>query len=81
MLDGSDLATHQTIRDIAVVIIELQARFKHTLDVVKQVERNGMQGQVQSIGLYLEKTTVEAKERVRGGEGRFIDIIQVELEH
>lgn len=83
MLDSSDLATHQTIRDIALVVMELREQSGSRLDVVKQVERSGMPNQARSIGLYWDRPTPEAKDRVRyGGDGgAFVDIVQVEVEY
>lgn len=80
MLDGSDLATHQTIRNIAVAVKVLMVQFGDELDVVKEVLRENRPYKAQSIRSYWEAPTRAVKERVRDGTGTFEDIVQVEIE-
>lgn len=82
MPNGSDLATQQTIRDIAVVVGELLEQFGDRLDIVKMVEggSGGRENREQSIRSYWDKPGEAAKQRVMEGKCSFVDHIQVKVE-
>jgi hypothetical protein len=79
MLDGCDLATQQTVRDIAGVVQELMAQFGDKLGIFKRIERQNRPFATQSIRSYWETPTRDVMDNVRRGNGTFRDIMQVQI--
>lgn len=85
VLDGSDLATHQTIKDISFVVKLLLERLGDRLDITKAVERQGRVGRTRtrprSLRMYWVPPKMEARDMVRDGEeATFEELAQVEIE-
>lgn len=85
VLDGSDLATHQTIKDITFVVKMLLECLGDRLDITKAVERQGRVGRTRtyprSLRKYLVPPKKEARDMVRdGGDATFEELAQVEIE-
>ncbi|KAJ6789248.1 hypothetical protein PWT90_10397 [Aphanocladium album] len=79
MLDGSDLATQQTVRDIAAVVKELTTQFGDKLKVFKRIDRQSRPFGEQSIRSYWDAPTTVVLENVRRGQGTFKEIMQVQI--
>lgn len=85
VLNGSDLATHQTIKDISFVVKLLLDGLGDRLDITKAVERQGRVGRTQtharSLRMYWVPPKTEARDMVRDGEeATFEELVQVEIE-
>jgi transketolase C-terminal domain/subunit len=83
VLDGSDLATHQMIKDISYVVKLLIEEFGDRFAIKKMISRgDDYEGNylLRSIRSYWDSSTEMAREEVRQGEVTFEQVMQIEVE-
>ncbi|KAH7154766.1 hypothetical protein DER46DRAFT_688861 [Fusarium sp. MPI-SDFR-AT-0072] len=83
LLDGSDLATHQMIKDIFYVAKLLIQKFGDKFAIRKMISRgDGYGGSYLSHSLrsYWDPPTETARQKVRQGEATFEQVMQIEIE-
>ncbi|KAG6989586.1 hypothetical protein FOFC_16024 [Fusarium oxysporum] len=83
VLDGSDLATHQIIKDISYVVKLLIEKFGDRFTIKKMISRgDDYEGNYpsRSIRSYWDSPTEIAREEVRQGEATFEQVMQIEVE-
>ncbi|EKJ68581.1 hypothetical protein FPSE_11239 [Fusarium pseudograminearum CS3096] len=83
VLDGSDLATHQMIKDISYVVKLLIEEFGDRFAIKKMISRgDDYEGNhpSRSIRSYWDSPTEMAREEVRQGEATFEQVMQIEVE-
>ncbi|KAM5528703.1 hypothetical protein FOXYSP1_19184 [Fusarium oxysporum f. sp. phaseoli] len=83
LLDGSDLATHQMIKDISYVVKLLIQKFGDRFAIRKMISRGGGHGGSypwRSLRSYWDPPTETARQKVRRGEATFEQVMQVEVE-
>ncbi|PCD21220.1 unnamed protein product [Fusarium graminearum] len=83
VLDGSDLATHQMIKDISYVVKLLIEKFGDRFTIKKMISRgDDYEGNYpsRSIRSYWDSPTEIAREEVRQGEATFEQVMQIEVE-
>lgn len=78
LLDGSDLATHQTLKDISFVARRLMDHFEDRFTVEKMLSRGSNPSR--SLRSYWDAPTDRIRRRVRAGEATFQEIMQIEME-
>jgi hypothetical protein len=83
LLDGSDLATHQIIKDISYVVKLLIQKFGDRFAIRKMISRgDDHEGNhpSRSIRSYWDPPTETARQNVRGGKATFEQVMQIEVE-
>ncbi|OAQ62468.1 hypothetical protein VFPPC_06908 [Pochonia chlamydosporia 170] len=78
MPDGSDLATHQTIKDIAEVVKELIGSFGNRFEIGKMLDSGDRP--YQSLRDYWMRPTEQARINVSIGCASFKEMMQIEIE-
>jgi len=78
LLDGSDLATHKTLKDISYAVKLLIDFFGDRFSIKKMIRRG--EHPSRSLTAYWESPTEMARQGVRRGEAAFKHVIQVEME-
>jgi len=78
LLDGSDLATHQTMKDISFVVRRLIEHFGDRFTIKKRLDRGSYP--TRSLRSYWDAPTDFARRNVRRGEATFEQVMQVEME-